>query len=163
MVRHLLRALGLTSSRRSAVPHSGTRDSNYSLPSTPAASCWAIFFRPAKRDCLIDGTKHFRQRQPHNRCYEKQIPRPPRRARDDNCKKLRCGRLKPCPFKALQNFAFSLLYVSSSASGRTRVSPTTVMKLASATQRGRTCMWMCPVTPAPAALPMFMPRFTPSG
>src|SRR3974390_2647845 len=39
-----------------------------------------------------------------------------------------------------QNLAFRRLYVSSSDSGSTRVSPTTVMKLASATQRGRTCM-----------------------
>lgn len=62
-----------------------------------------------------------------------------------------------------QNFPFSRLYVSFSDSGSTRVSPTTVMKLASATQRGSTCMWMCPATPAPAAFPMFIPRFTPSG
>jgi hypothetical protein len=56
-----------------------------------------------------------------------------------------------------------LFQVSSSVSGRTRVSPTTDIKFASATQRGRTCMWMCPAIPAPAALPMFIPRFTPSG
>jgi len=59
--------------------------------------------------------------------------------------------------------ALIFLYVSSSASGNTRLSPVTVMKFVSPTQRGSTCMWTCPATPAPAARPMFIPRLTPSG
>jgi hypothetical protein len=41
-----------------------------------------------------------------------------------------------------QNRALMRSYVVSSASGNTLVSPTTVMKLESATHRGSTCMWM---------------------
>ena len=54
-------------------------------------------------------------------------------------------------------------HVTSSASGSTLVSPMTLAKFASATQRGKMCMWMCPATPAPAAFPIFMPRLIPSG
>ena len=61
------------------------------------------------------------------------------------------------------NAALILSYVSSSASGSTRLSPVTVMKLVSPTQRGSTCMWTWPATPAPAARPMFMPTLMPSG
>ena len=39
--------------------------------------------------------------------------------------------------------------VVSRASGRTRVSAVTVMKLVSPIQRGRACMWMCAAMPAP--------------
>src|SRR5690606_27814778 len=50
-----------------------------------------------------------------------------------------------------------------SASGRTRVSATAVMKFESAPQRGSTwtCRW--PGTPAPAASPRLVPTFMPSG
>ena len=37
------------------------------------------------------------------------------------------------------------------------------MKFVSPTQRGSTCTWRCPGTPAPAARPRFMPTLTPSG
>ena len=40
-----------------------------------------------------------------------------------------------------------LVQVTSSVSGRILVSPTTETKFASATQRGSTCMWMCPAIP----------------
>jgi hypothetical protein len=53
--------------------------------------------------------------------------------------------------------------VSSNVSGSTRLSPVTVMKLVSPTQRGNTCMWTWPAIPAPAARPMFIPRLMPSG
>ena len=49
-------------------------------------------------------------------------------------------------------------YVVESSSGSTRVSPTTVMKFASPAHRGSTCICRCPVMPAPAARPRFMPR-----
>src|SRR5580693_1456143 len=55
------------------------------------------------------------------------------------------------------------VYVVSRSSGRTRVSPTTVMKLESPNHRGRTWRWMWPTTPAPPARERFMPRFMPSG
>jgi hypothetical protein len=62
-----------------------------------------------------------------------------------------------------QNLERSFLYVVGRSSGSTRVSPTELIKFTSPNQRGRICMWMCPATPAPAALPRFMPRFKPSG
>ena len=62
-----------------------------------------------------------------------------------------------------QNLERIRLYVVGRSSGRTRVSPTELMKFTSPNQRGRTCMWMWPATPAPAALPMFIPRLMPSG
>ena len=37
------------------------------------------------------------------------------------------------------------------------------MKLVSPLHRGSTCTWRCVGTPAPAARPIFAPRFTPSG
>src|SRR5580704_18030844 len=55
------------------------------------------------------------------------------------------------------------VYVVSRSSGRTRVSPTTVMKLESPNHRGRTWRWMWPTTPAPPARERFMPTFMPSG
>src|ERR1700756_3269141 len=63
---------------------------------------------------------------------------------------------------ALKPF-FSRLYVVTSSSGCTRVSPVTVMKFESPNHRGSMCKCRCPATPAPAARPRFMPRFIPSG
>ena len=45
----------------------------------------------------------------------------------------------------------------------TRVPPTVVMKFVSPIQRGTMCRWMWSATPAPAALPRFIPRLMPSG
>ena len=50
-----------------------------------------------------------------------------------------------------------------SGSGSTRASATAVMKLVSPTQRGSTCTWTWPGTPAPAARPMLAPTLMPSG
>ena len=65
--------------------------------------------------------------------------------------------------RGAQNASRARSQVRVNSSGSTRVSPITVAKFESATQRGRTCMWMWPSTPAPAARPMFMPIFMPSG
>jgi hypothetical protein len=62
-----------------------------------------------------------------------------------------------------QNFERIRLYVVGKSCGSTRVSPMALMKFTSPNQRGRMCMWMWPVTPAPAALPRFIPRLMPSG
>ena len=48
-------------------------------------------------------------------------------------------------------------------SGRTRASATVVMKLVSPFQRGRTCTWKWPGTPAPAARPRLAPDVEPVG
>src|SRR5262249_11770167 len=61
--------------------------------------------------------------------------------------------------QALRSFAS----VAESGSGRTRVSAIAVMKFVSAFQRGTTCTWRWPGTPAPAAAPRLIPTFTPSG
>src|SRR5215471_88725 len=77
---------------------------------------------------------------------------------------LRFGQLQvhPDPPPGFRPF-LSRLYVVASSSGCTRVSPVTVMKFESPYQRGSICRCKCPNTPATAARPRFIPRFTPSG
>ena len=56
----------------------------------------------------------------------------------------------------------SVARVASSASGRTFTSASTGMKFVSPAQRGTTCRWTWPTTPAPAIRPRFQPRLNPA-
>ena len=62
-----------------------------------------------------------------------------------------------------QNPPLSFSKVSARASGITRTSDITGIKLASPCQRGTTWVWTCLSIPAPAALPILIPMLKPSG
>src|SRR6266404_32043 len=66
-------------------------------------------------------------------------------------------RAQRLPYSVSAKASLKRLYVVASVSGCTRVSAVTVIKLASPTQRGNACRCKCPVTPAPAARPKFIP------
>ena len=75
---------------------------------------------------------------------------------------VRSPRGGPAPWEEAVSYTHLDVY-KRQGSGSTLASATEVMKLVSPTQRGSTCMWKWPGTPAPPALPRLAPRLAPSG